>query len=74
MKRREFINKLTALGLAAAVARVPGLVSQAWAAPGKGEIPYRQLGSTGEKVSIVGLGGFHLGRPRPQYSRRKATA
>jgi aryl-alcohol dehydrogenase-like predicted oxidoreductase len=27
-----------------------------------GEMPYRLLGSTGEKVSIVGLGGHHIGR------------
>ncbi len=26
-------------------------------------IPYRPLGTTGEKVSLVGLGGFHLGLP-----------
>ena len=25
------------------------------------EIPYRTLGHTGEKVSIIGLGGFHIG-------------
>ena len=25
-------------------------------------IPYRTLGRTGEKVSIVGLGGAHIGR------------
>jgi aryl-alcohol dehydrogenase-like predicted oxidoreductase len=25
------------------------------------EIPYRTLGRTGEKVSIIGLGGFHIG-------------
>lgn len=29
----------------------------------RGEIPYRTLGSTGEKVSIVGLGGYHIGIP-----------
>ena len=27
----------------------------------KGEMPYRRLGRTGEKVSIVGLGGYHIG-------------
>jgi len=27
----------------------------------KGEIPYRILGRTGERVSIVGLGGYHIG-------------
>ena len=25
------------------------------------EIPYRTLGHTGEKVSVIGLGGFHIG-------------
>src|SRR4051794_2765737 len=28
--------------------------------------PRRPLGTTGENVSIVGLGGFHLGMPRVQ--------
>ena len=27
---------------------------------GKEGIPYRTLGKTGEKVSMVGLGGFHI--------------
>ena len=30
-------------------------------APSRDGIPYRLLGSTGESVSIVGLGGAHIG-------------
>ncbi|HEX9016159.1 MAG TPA: aldo/keto reductase, partial [Chloroflexota bacterium] len=26
-------------------------------------VPYRLLGRTGEKVSLVGLGGWHIGKP-----------
>jgi aryl-alcohol dehydrogenase-like predicted oxidoreductase len=35
----------------------------AWAAGPKNEVPIRTLGRTGEKVSMVGLGGYHLGKP-----------
>jgi uncharacterized protein len=30
---------------------------------GDSGIPYRTLGHTGEKVSCIGMGGFHLGKP-----------
>ncbi len=40
-----------------------GLVAAgASGAPGSSEVPYRTLGHTGEKVSCIGLGGFHLGK------------
>jgi predicted aldo/keto reductase-like oxidoreductase len=37
--------------------------SHSGAAQSAGGVPYRKLGSTGEKVSMVGIGGFHLGKP-----------
>ena len=33
------------------------------AAEPRGEVPQRMLGRTGEKVSAIGLGGFHIGKP-----------
>jgi len=53
--RRDF------LALAAATTVASGLSSAIGAAETKGGMQYRTLGRTGEKVSIVGLGGYHLG-------------
>ena len=40
-----------------------GLAASASAdTPKKDEIPYRILGQTGEKVSCIGMGGYHLGK------------
>ncbi len=75
MERREFISRVLAAGLTAAVTKGPGLAPAAWASRSGGEIPYRQLGSTGEKVSLLGLGGFHLGVPtEPEAIRIVRTA
>jgi predicted aldo/keto reductase-like oxidoreductase len=52
--RRQFIGTLAA-GLATSSASV--------AQSRTGDIPRRQLGSTGESVSCIGLGGFHIGVP-----------
>src|SRR5881398_3321656 len=58
--RREFLESV-ALGIAGAGA-IPSLAkSEARAAAG--EMTYRTLGRSGEKVSMLGLGGYHIGVP-----------
>jgi predicted aldo/keto reductase-like oxidoreductase len=55
--RRKF------LGVAAATILSTRIDRQAFAAETKNGVPMRTLGRTGEKVSMVGIGGYHLGRP-----------
>ena len=55
--RREFL-KAAAAGLAMAGIGSPVLAAQEDSPSG---LPTRPLGRTGEKVSIVGLGGWHIG-------------
>ncbi|HKW68160.1 MAG TPA: aldo/keto reductase, partial [Terriglobales bacterium] len=55
MDRREFVK------LSLTTALVSSGVSQSLFAERSGEMQYRTLGRTGEKVSIVGLGGYHIG-------------
>ena len=54
MNRRGFLKS--------AIAAATILPALRGAASGR-EVPRRTLGRTGEKVSIVGMGGYHLGRP-----------
>jgi predicted aldo/keto reductase-like oxidoreductase len=37
----------------------------------KGDMLYRQLGSTGEQVSLIGLGGFHIGQQKDEQESIK---
>jgi predicted aldo/keto reductase-like oxidoreductase len=55
VSRRKFVKM--ALAASAAVAAGP----QVWSAETKNEAPVRPLGRTGEKVSAIGLGGYHIG-------------
>ncbi len=59
LKRRDFV-KLT-LGAGLAMAAAP----RAWAAKGHA-IPRRKLGKTGEAISLIGLGGYHIGMQRDE--------
>jgi len=56
LNRREFV------GMAAASLLMAGTLSASASADRKNGIPYRPLGSTGENVSVIGLGGYHLGK------------
>jgi predicted aldo/keto reductase-like oxidoreductase len=62
LNRREFLGKAT-LGIAVTSVGVPLLepAVSAQTAAVAGEMPYRTLGRSGEKVSVLGLGGFHVG-------------
>ena len=59
LTRRDFVKSGIAAGLGAWSLR-------AGAAEPVNGIPYRPLGQTGELVSIVGLGGFHIGMQKTE--------
>ncbi len=56
--RRDFVKQATAGASAAALAR--RVIAQTSAAAGTG-VPTRELGRTGQRVSIACLGGWHVG-------------
>lgn len=63
--RRKFLGKVAAAFAGAGAARPFLERGLALAAPA-GEMPYRTLGRSGEKVSLLGLGGFHIGVQRDE--------
>jgi predicted aldo/keto reductase-like oxidoreductase len=58
--RREF------LGIAVAATCAAGAERLSWAADTKTGMTYRTLGRTGEKVSMMGLGGYHIGNQKDE--------
>jgi predicted aldo/keto reductase-like oxidoreductase len=58
LERREFLEAIGAVSIASYMAQ--GLFA---ADERQGDMIYRKLGRTGERVSAIGLGGYHIGVP-----------
>lgn len=64
MLRRDFLKSASAVGIASAVP-IASAQTPASRPTTRPEVPgmiYRTLGTTGERVSAIGLGGYHLGK------------
>lgn len=83
--RREFIKDSATLVAAAGITTALPAMAQQSPEPNTGPVPplptpdtvrkgdmqYRMLGKTGEQVSIVGLGGFHIGKQKEEVESIK---
>jgi uncharacterized protein len=61
MQRREFVKSAAAV---ASVVSLTSLLPAEETVPASNGMIYRKLGRTGERVSAIGLGGYHLGQPK----------
>ena len=72
--RRELLKAASTSGLVVAALAAAKEIAQPVLAQSKptqaqikkGEMLYRTLGRTGEQVSVIGLGGHHIGRPKEE--------
>src|SRR5688572_14561601 len=67
MKRRQFLQTMSATAAVSASNSGLGQAVSELEMPKqtkRDDMLYRDLGGTGEEVSIIGLGGHHIGRPK----------
>ena len=65
LSRREFVGMAVGATVAASSEKL------AWAVDAKTGMTYRTLGRTGEKVSMMGLGGYHIGSQKDEQESIK---
>jgi len=63
MNRREFVKAVAATTGAVAAEHLLSTMVHAQTSPANNGMIYRPLGRTGERVSVIGLGGWHIGQP-----------
>ncbi len=62
MDRRDFLKSATAAGIAATTSSTFAQTATPAKRPEAPGMIYRELGTTGERVSAIGLGGYHIGK------------